>query len=211
MNKELMLDARQIEVKALACQRGSQLILSNISFSATPGELVFLKGPNGAGKSTLLMCLAGLLPYQGEICWHGRDLEQRPGADIHLVGHLPAIKPQLTLSENLTFWANLNEGDPQSVPRALAAAGLGPISDLEARILSAGQTRRLSLARLLVAPRPIWLLDEPSAALDSQGETWLGELMADHLSKGGIIIGATHLDFEIPGFTPKTVILERAA
>lgn len=200
MKNAAPLPSRHLEVADLASARGGRQVFAGISLSAGPGEAVVLRGPNGAGKTTLLLCLAGLLrPSAGTLDWRGRDPEARPGADLHFLGHANAIKPDLAVAENLAFWAKVNGGDPDLIAPALAAAGLAHAATLEAGYLSAGQTRRLAICRLLVAARPIWLLDEPSAALDRQGETWLAGLIAAHLDAGGLVIAATHADLGIAG------------
>ena len=205
MTRSEAVAARHVQICDLACQRGEDLVLSGIAFSAGPGDVVLLRGPNGAGKSTLLLCLAGHLRHEGQIIWGGRDPEARPGTDQHLIGHETAVKPSLTLAENLRFWATLCGGDETLVPQALGAAGLGGLDDIAAGHLSAGQTRRLALARLAVADRPVWLLDEPSAALDAQGERWIGAMMAAHAARGGLVIAATHLDLDLGGLMPRVI------
>ncbi len=211
MNEAAPLAARHLSVTGLACSRGEELILSDLDLEAGPGDIVLLRGPNGAGKTTLLLCLAGQLRHDGQIDWRGRSDDARPGTDLHLIGHLPALKPSLTVEENLAFWAELNGGDRALVPGALEACGLGGLGDLDAGVLSAGQTRRLSLARLLVAERPIWLLDEPSSALDARGEKWIGGLMAAHARRGGLVIAATHLDLDLGGHAARVVAIGAAA
>jgi heme exporter protein A len=193
------LPPRTIEVSGLACRRGEKPLFAGLDFTVVPGELLLLRGPNGVGKTTLLLALAGIVrPEAGQIAVSGRGEEDRPGADLHLLGHQPAIKPRLTLSENLRFWADFFGGDRALVGRALAEVGLAHIAGLEAGHLSAGQTRRLALARLLVADRPVWLLDEPTAALDGQGEQLVLTLLDAHLKRGGIAIAATHHDIHRP-------------
>lgn len=211
MNETVPLAARHLSVTGLACSRGEELILSDIALDAGPGEILLLRGPNGAGKTTLLLCLAGQLRHEGQILWQGRGEEARAGSDLHLIGHLPALKPSLTVEENLRFWSRLNGGDQKRVPAALEACGLGGLGDLDAGVLSAGQTRRLSLARLLVAERPVWLLDEPSSALDAKGEKWIGGLMADHARRGGLVIAATHLDLDLGGHAARTITIGATA
>lgn len=195
MNSSAPLPARNLHVIDLACVRGELEIFTQLAFSAAPGEVILVRGPNGVGKTSLLMCLAGFLPVSsGNIDWQGRDPDDHPGTDIHFVGHQSAIKPGLTVAENLTFWADLNNGSRNAVSPALVAAGLDHAATLDALLLSAGQTRRLALARLLVAPRPIWLLDEPTAALDTEGSKWITKQIDTHLDNGGITIVSTHLD-----------------
>ena len=152
-----------------------------------------LIGPNGSGKSSLLRLIAGQLrPSEGLIELHGGDAERSIPEQAHYQGHLDALKPSLTVAENLGFWARYLGGRAAGSDEALAAVGLGGLSDLPAAYLSAGQRRRLSLARLIAIPRPIWLLDEPTSALDAAAQERLAELMRRHLGSGGMILAATH-------------------
>ena len=159
-----------LKVDDLCVARGGRPVLTGLGFALGPGEVLEVRGPNGAGKSSLLMALAGLLtPEKSAITWTGVDDAAESRALLHYLGHRAAVKPGLTLRENLTFWADALGGPREGVMPALAAAGLGAIADLDAGVLSAGQARRLALARLLAIPRPVWLLDEPTAALDMAG------------------------------------------
>lgn len=174
----------------LTCGRGGMSLCSDLTFSATPGHCTLLRGPNGTGKTTLLMTLAGILtPMAGEIRFEGAEEDERV---LHYCGHRNAIKPRLTVMENLDFWAEINGRTGRDVQDALDEVGLGPIADLDAGYLSAGQSRRLALARLLVTHRPLWLLDEPTAALDAQGHELVTRLIDRHLDMGGLVIAATH-------------------
>lgn len=202
------LAVRRLTVERLACTRGGREILSGLGLRLGPGEALVLKGPNGVGKSSLLMCLAGLLEHSGKIVWHGQGEQDRPGADIHFLSHLPAVKPHLGVRHNLEFWADLNEGDRALAGPALDQARLGHAADLSAGLLSAGQVRRLALCRLLVAPRPVWLLDEPTAALDTQGDAWVGKLIDTHLGAGGLAVIASHLPLKLQA-KPRTLVLGR--
>ena len=150
-------------------------------------------GPNGSGKSSLLRLIAGLLrPSAGRILLHGGAVDQTIPEQAHYLGHLDALKPSLTVAENLDFWTSyLGEG-ASPIDSALSAVELGGLADLPATYLSAGQRRRLSLARLIVVARPIWLLDEPTSALDAAAQGMLAELMRTHLAGGGLILAATH-------------------
>lgn len=178
---------------ALCCMRGGREVFSGLSFSLGPGEALVVTGPNGAGKTSLLRLVAGLLrPAGGVLAFEGGDPELTPGEQAHYLGHLDAQKRALSVEENLAFWARYLGGVEQTVGAALAAVGLDAIAKLPAAYLSAGQRRRLSIARLLTAPRPIWLLDEPASVLDAAGRTTLTALMRQHLAGGGLIVAAAH-------------------
>ena len=193
------LPPRTIEVARLACRRGERLLFADLTFTVVPGELLLVRGANGAGKTTLLLALAGILrPEAGTIGVTGRREDDRPGADVHLLSHQPAIKPRLTAAENLQFWADLFAGERRLIAPALETVGLAHIADLEAGHYSAGQTRRLALARLLVADRPIWLLDEPTVSLDGHAQAVLTGAVDVHLAAGGLAVAATHHDIHIP-------------
>ena len=175
----------------LMVERGERAIFSGLNFGAAAGDLVALTGPNGAGKTTLLRLIAGLvLPQAGTVELEGGDEDRTIGQQAHMIGHQHGIKPALTVEENLRFWKDFLGGE--TVQGGLAGLGLEALRDYPAGVLSAGQRRRLSLARLLVAQRPIWLLDEPTTGLDQRSLVLLSEHMRSHLKEGGIIIAATH-------------------
>jgi heme exporter protein A len=175
----------------LACFRGGRQVFSDLSFAVGPGEALLVLGPNGVGKSTLLRLVAGLVrPSGGELALEGGDPELTIGEQAHYLGHQDALKPALSVIENLTFWTRFLGG--AATKPALAAVGLDGIAELPAAYLSAGQRRRLSLARLIAIERPIWLLDEPTSALDSAAQAALAALMANHLAGGGLILAAAH-------------------
>lgn len=182
----------------LACIRGGRLVLSGINFSCGSGHCLLLTGPNGAGKSSLLRMIAGLIrPAAGRFELSEGDTELSIGEQAHYLGHLDPLKPALTVTENLMFWTRFLNGsfgssDAWLAQAGLEATGLADLVDLPAGYLSAGQRRRLSLARMLAAPRPIWLLDEPTSALDALSQQNLQKIMAAQLKSGGIIIAATH-------------------
>lgn len=184
-----------LSVRDLACERGGRLVYEGLSFSLAGGEALVLTGPNGAGKSSLLRQLAGLLDVtQGEIALEGGDPERMLGEQAHYVGHLDALKPSMTAIETVSFWRRFLGSIPEGAETALEALGLLHLADLPVAYLSAGQRRRLSLARLIAVPRPIWLLDEPTVALDTASVSRLVALMKGHLGQGGMIVAATHLD-----------------
>lgn len=191
-----------LTVEQLACIRGERQLFSDLNFRLAPGEALLLHGPNGSGKSSLLRLLAGFLPpAHGRVLWDGlpalEDAEAHR-ARLQYLGHQDAVKSQLGTGDNLLFWARLYGLDPlgaeQAVTTALDAAGLQRQRHLQGGYLSAGQKRRLALARLLLKPATLWLLDEPTNALDTSAVAWLGELLAGHRAKGGMIILASHVD-----------------
>ncbi len=177
----------------LACLRGGREVFVGLNFSADSGEALLVTGHNGAGKTTLLRLIAGLLePAQGEIELVGGAPDASLPEQAHYLGHRDALKPALTVLENLQFWYAFLGGRDAPAASALDPVGLAGLAGLPAGYLSAGQRRRLSVARLLAAPRPVWLLDEPTAALDTAGQQRLLGLMQAHLAGGGIIVAATH-------------------
>jgi heme exporter protein A len=183
----------RITASNLGCVRGSREIFRNVNFSLSSGQALAVVGPNGAGKSSLLRIVAGLLRLEsGRIELDGGDPELTIPEQAHYLGHLDALKPALSVAENLTFWAGYLGNGRAEGNAALDAVGLAAIRDLPAGYLSAGQRRRLSIARLLAVPRPIWLLDEAAAALDHAAQVRLVELMRTHLAGGGLILAATH-------------------
>lgn len=190
--------AALLTAQDLAAFRGERLVLRGVSFAVAAGGALLLLGPNGSGKSTLLRLLAGLKrPDAGQLLWHGEDALADLSAHARRVaylGHQDAIKPGLSVAENLLFAA---AGRP--VAAALEALGLAALADLPARMLSAGQKRRLALARLVLSPAPLWLLDEPTLGLDQASLGRLGALLATHRAAGGMVVAATHLDLPLPG------------
>ncbi len=187
-----------LEAEGLAAFRGERLVFSELSLRVPEGGALLLVGPNGSGKSTLLRLLAGLVrPEAGRLSWRGADAFEDPVAHagrIAYVGHLDALKPGLTTAENLRFW-----GKRVAVAAALATMGLASLADLPARMLSAGQRRRLALARLALSAAPIWLLDEPTLGLDVASVARLGGLLAGHRARGGVVVAATHLALPLEG------------
>jgi heme exporter protein A len=154
--------------------------------------MLVVRGANGSGKTSLLRLIAGLLrPAGGRVEMIGGDPDLTVPEQAHYLGHQDALKPSLSVAENLAFWARYLGIRPCG-PDALAAVGLGELADLPAGYLSAGQRRRLSIARLIAAPRPLWLLDEPTSALDAAAQVRLAELMRRHLGGGGLAVAATH-------------------
>jgi heme exporter protein A len=195
MNQVQPLPARTLTLDSLAGRRGERTLFAGLSLTLNPGQIVELRGPNGAGKSTLLLIIAGIVhPAAGGFAIGGGDPEESSETAIGFLGHRAAVKARLSVTENLRFWAALNGRPTAAVLPALETVGLGPIATLDAGHLSAGQTRRLALARLLLLDRPLWLLDEPTAALDAQGEALVATLIDAHLGRGGLVLAATHHD-----------------
>lgn len=175
------------------CVRGGREVFSGLDFEAVSGEAVAVVGRNGSGKTSLLRLIAGLLiPAGGTIALDGGDAELTLPEQCHYLGHRDALKPALSVKENLSFWADFLGGEHCDATESLAIVGLDHATHLPAGFLSAGQRRRLSLARLLTVQRPVWLLDEPTTALDAAGQDMFEGLMRDHLARGGLIIAATH-------------------
>ncbi|MDB5653176.1 MAG: ccmA [Tardiphaga sp.] len=179
--------------RGLRCVRGGREVFAGLDFDADAGEALAVVGPNGAGKTSLLRLIAGLLAMEGgSIGLTGGDAELTLPEQSHYLGHRDAMKPALTVTENLTFWAQFIGGTPADPAECIAAVGLAHAAALPAGFLSAGQRRRLSIARLLAVHRPIWLLDEPTSALDLASQRIFAGLMTAHLARGGMIIAATH-------------------
>jgi heme exporter protein A len=177
----------------IVCVRGQREVFAGLSFAVSGGEALVLVGPNGSGKSSLLRLIAGLVrPAAGEVLLTGGDPELSLPEQAHYLGHQDALKPSLSVTENLVFWAGYLNGARPSLKGPLAAVGLDQLADLPAGYLSAGQRRRLSIARLLAVPRAVWLLDEPTSALDAASQDKLAGLMRQHLAGGGIVVAATH-------------------
>ena len=177
----------------LACRRGGRDVFAGVNFSVASGESLAIRGRNGAGKSSLLRMVVGLVRVaSGRLSLEGGDPELTIGEQAHYLGHLDALKPSLSVAENLQFWSAFFGADNAGLNEPLRAVGLDALADLPAAYLSAGQRRRLSIARLLAVKRPLWLLDEPTSTLDAAAQVRLAEIMQAHLAGGGIILAATH-------------------
>src|SRR5581483_10935675 len=179
--------------RGLKCVRGGREVFAGLSFEAPAGAALAVTGANGSGKTSLLRLIAGLLiPAEGSIALEGGEAELTLAEQAHYLGHRDALKPALSVMENLSFWRDFLGGELCDARDSLAAVALDHAAHLPAAYLSAGQRRRLSLARLLAVRRPLWLLDEPTAALDAAGQDLFAGLMNDHLGRGGLIVAATH-------------------
>ena len=188
-----------LQAYGLAAFRGERLVFRDLNFAVATGGALVLAGPNGSGKSTLLRLLAGLgRPAAGQVLWSGGDALAdltAHAARVTYVGHLDAIKLGLTAGENLRFAARVGGGQ---VAAALEAFGLTALAELPARMLSAGQKRRLALARLALSSAPLWLLDEPTLGLDVASVERFGSVLAAHRARGGMVVTATHLPLPLP-------------
>jgi heme exporter protein A len=183
----------QLSADNLTCARGGRAVFTGLSFTVMGGEALVVTGRNGAGKSSLLRMIAGLVRVAGgRLTLAGGDDGASIAEQAHYLGHQDALKPSLSVQENLSFWTAFLGRETNTLRPALEAVGLAPLAGLPAAYLSAGQRRRLSIARLVAVKRPIWLLDEPTSALDTPSQARLKELMRDHLGGGGMIVAAAH-------------------
>jgi heme exporter protein A len=191
------------EGRDLTCIRGERCVFAELSFAVAAGGALVLTGPNGTGKSSLLRLMAGLLsPAQGTLLWDGAAVGEDPEAHrarLAYLGHLDAVKPVLTVGENLAFWAGLEDRAGAGAAEALAQVDLGHLAEIPGRLLSAGQKRRLALARVLAGPAELWLLDEPTVGLDRDSIARLTAAFAAHRDKGGQVVVATHARVDLPG------------
>ncbi|MGI8724330.1 MAG: heme ABC exporter ATP-binding protein CcmA [Methyloceanibacter sp.] len=201
-----------IAAHQISCQRGGRTVFSRLGFALAPGEALFVSGPNGAGKTSLLRLIAGLLPLAaGRFSVTGPDADTPLPEHCHYIGHASAVKNALSVRENLAFWAEYLGSDTATTDDALEAFGLGPIADLPAALLSAGQKRKLGLSRLFVASRPVWLLDEPSVSLDAASVKLLDRAITQHIKGGGIAVVASHTPLKVKFAHQLPLGAERAA
>jgi heme exporter protein A len=201
--------ALRLEARGLAVRRGFRLLFEGLDVDLAAGDILQLTGANGTGKSTLMRLLAGFTqPDAGSVRWLGLGAEDDAATLLHYHGHREGLREALTPAENLAFAAGLLGGEAARIPLALERLGVGALADLPVQVLSAGQRRRVALARLLVAPRPVWLLDEPLAALDVAGQALVSALLDEHRQAGGMAIVATHQPL---GIEVRNLELGRAA
>jgi len=178
----------------LSAVRGGRTLFADVDFRVDGGGALLLTGPNGAGKTTLIRTIAGLMrPAKGRIELEGGAPDLPLSEQCHYVGHLSAIKPALSIEENASFWSGFLGGTRAALDAAIETFGLHALRDIPAGYLSAGQKRRLGLARLLLAERPLWLLDEPTTSLDSAAQDVLTGVVNKHLAAGGLAVAATHM------------------
>ena len=194
----------QFQGRKLTCTRADRPVFAGLDFDLPAGGALLLTGPNGSGKSSLLRLMAGLLrPAAGQLTWDGAAIADDPEAHrerVRYLGHLDAVKPVLSLRENLAFASGLHGPVAEAELRnGLAAFALETLADLPGRVLSAGQRRRLALARLAVSPGTLWLLDEPTVGLDTASQANLARLMTEHRARGGRVAAATHVPLDLPG------------
>ena len=202
-----------LEAQDLAGQRGDALLFAGLSFALRPGTVLFVTGPNGSGKTTLLRIVAGLTQaLRGRLAWNGAEVH--PFAPVLraaalFIGHAPALKEELTAEENLASLAALQgvNADAGALTEALSAWALSRQRKLPARVLSQGQRRRIGLARLRLVTRPLWILDEPTTALDAAGIDALQELIGAHVARGGMALIATHRELAVPGGASRSLAL----
>ncbi|MGA0562041.1 heme ABC exporter ATP-binding protein CcmA [Ancylobacter sp. VNQ12] len=188
----------RLVAEGLACRRGVRQLFENLDFTLESGRALIVTGPNGTGKSSLLRLLAGLsAPAAGTVRLEGAREPEDFAEDVHYLGHLDAHKAALSAEENLAFWRDVLGRPALSIAEALEEVGLGGLGRLPVAVLSAGQKRRLALARLLVSDRPLWLLDEPTTALDVAAQARFGVLARAHVGQGGLIVAATHAPLDL--------------
>jgi heme exporter protein A len=188
----------QLSGRGVRCVRGGREVFSGLDFAVCSGEALAVTGANGSGKTSLLRAIAGLLALAGgSIDLEGGEPELMLTEQAHYLGHRDALKPALSVLENLSFWRDFLGGEILDAGHSLRQTGIEHAAHLPAAYLSAGQRRRLSIARLIAVRRPIWLLDEPTSALDTAGQALFTDVMRDHLARGGLVIAATHASLGI--------------
>lgn len=192
-----------LQLENIACLRGGRMLFQGLSAQAPAGTALIVRGPNGAGKSSLLRMLAGLAPLAaGDAQISAASLAKDRAAfqaECVYAGHQDSLKPTLSAAQNLAFWGQLYGAPTERIALALAAMNLSKLADAPARVLSAGQRRRLGLARLPLIGRRVWLMDEPTVSLDAESVACLADVARDYLAAGGIIVAATHIDLGLDG------------
>lgn len=196
------MSANLLQLKQLSCERDDRILFAGLELTVSCGDIVQVEGPNGSGKTTLLKVLTTLsADYFGEVCWRGQNLSKVRAeylADMLYIGHSPGIKKSLSPEENLRWYCGMALGSPQMpISDALEKLDLKGFEDVPCHYLSAGQLRRVALARLLLTPATLWILDEPFTAIDKKGVANLEALMTDHVSRGGAVILTTHQDLTL--------------
>ncbi len=190
----------RLEAENLAGERGGETIFAGLSFALSEGEALVVTGPNGSGKCTLLRIISGLLqPEAGKVELREDGTVFPVRAACHYLGHQNAMKPALSVRENLSFWQKFNGAAQTEIDEALEAVDLPGVEHLPFGYLSTGQKRRVSIAKLLVSHRPLWIVDEPTAGLDKASEARFAELMRGHMRDGGMIVAATHIPLGLEG------------
>lgn len=202
-----------LTVDGLCCLRGDRLLFTDLGFALAPGGVVQLEGPNGSGKTTLLRAICGLSPIEaGTIYWHGTPRDEVIDdfrAALTYIGHVPGVKRDLTAREDLMAWRALGGGEPTfAADAAFERAGVAGLGDTPLRHLSAGQTRRVALARLIAMPTTLWLLDEPLTALDADGKVLLETLLSEHAAAGGMTVISTHHPLDLAATPVQRIRLE---
>lgn len=199
-----------LTLDSICCERGDRLLIQDLSLHIADGQGVRIEGPNGSGKTTLLRVIAGLSQqYDGQVRWNGEDIRQNASSlatECLYIGHLAGVKALLTPLENLSWWLSLHIPSAKPISQevqlqALQSVGLDRFADTPCHQLSAGQQRRIALARLYLSEHRLWVLDEPFTAIDAAGVVLLEQRIAEHLEQGGMAIVTTHQAMNIPGFT----------
>jgi heme exporter protein A len=199
----------QLQGRHLSCVRDDRVLFQELCFELNSGQVLLLEGENGSGKTSLLRILCGFRePDAGQVLWCGNAInDSQYYDDMAYVGHLDGVKKELTVLENLKVSLALGESGEYSIPQALAKVQLADFDDALVQTLSAGQKRRLSLARLLITHNTLWILDEPFTSLDKQGIALIESLMTEHCNKGGMIILTSHHDLALPSVAMQRILL----
>lgn len=206
--------ATGLTIEALACRRHDRLLFEDLSFGVSPGQILEVCGPNGSGKTTLLRLLCGLRqPDEGQISWQGACIDENPDSyreALCYLGHRPGLNADLSAVENLRLEAAIYAIEESRIRPALSELGLQREQDIACRQLSAGQRQRVALARLLLRPAALWILDEPGASLDIQAQQQIQSLMAGHAQDGGAVIFTTHQPLSIESVDVQQLMLGSA-